>query len=147
MSVGLVTIGQVVDSSEKSGGSVTFVCGEGDFPAPVEEGVVGLALGERKVIVVPSVYTYGHYDPRQVVLVAQERMVGELEVGKVTNAPDEFGIRRAAIVRSVWEGAILVDFNHPLAGKELHFEVVVREIRRALPAQDEAESPSSQVGA
>nr|WP_246325444.1 FKBP-type peptidyl-prolyl cis-trans isomerase [Dissulfurirhabdus thermomarina] len=123
--------GRVVDSSEKSGGAAAFVCGAGDFPRPVEEGIVGLSVGDRKVIVVPPAFGYGAYDPRRVVLVASERMAGEVEAGKVVKAPDEFGIRRPALVRAVWEGVVLVDFNHPLAGKDLHFEVVVRDVRPA----------------
>lgn len=127
--------GKVVDSSE-SGGHAAFVCGRGDFPRPVEEGVIGLSVGQRKVIVVPPEYTYGFYDPKKVSLVAVERITEKIEVGKIVKAPDEFGLRRPALVRSVWKGALMLDFNHPLAGKTLHFEVVVKDIRQA-PAEEE----------
>ncbi len=121
--------GKVVDSSEKSGGPVAFVCGSGDFPKPVEEGLVGLCPGERKVISVPPKYTYGIYDPKKVLLVAIERVSGEIEPGKIVKALDEFGLRRPALVRAVWEGATMLDFNHPLAGKTLHFEIVIKDVR------------------
>lgn len=127
--------GKAVDSSE-SGGHAAFVCGRGDFPRPVEEGVIGLSVGQRKVIVVPPEYTYGFYDPKKVSLVAVERITEKIEVGKIVKAPDEFGLRRPALVRSVWKGALMLDFNHPLAGKTLHFEVVVKDIRQA-PAEEE----------
>jgi FKBP-type peptidyl-prolyl cis-trans isomerase SlyD len=126
--------GKVVDSSNKSGGPAAFVCGRGAFPRPVEEGVIGLNVGQRKVIIVPPEYTHGLYDPKKVSLVAVERITEEYEVGKVVRAPDEFGLRRPALVRSVWKGALMLDFNHPLAGKTLHFEVLVKEVRQA-PAE------------
>jgi FKBP-type peptidyl-prolyl cis-trans isomerase 2 len=128
--------GKIVDSSEMSGGSVTFICGKGDFPKPVEENIVGLAPGEKKVIFVSPNYTYGHYDPRKISLVALERISGKAEVGKVVNASDEYGLRRPALVKSIWGGAIMLDFNHPLAGKTLHFEVFVKDVRITEPQED-----------
>jgi FKBP-type peptidyl-prolyl cis-trans isomerase 2 len=120
--------GQMVDSSEKSGGPVKFLCGHGDFPRPVEEGLIGLTSGEGKVIAVAPLFGYGYYDPKKVFLVANERIFEEVETGKVIKAPDEFGFRRAALVRSVWQGAVLVDFNHPLAGKTLYFEIKIKDV-------------------
>jgi FKBP-type peptidyl-prolyl cis-trans isomerase 2 len=121
--------GKVVDSSEKSGGPVTFVCGKGNFPKPVEENIVGLAPGEKKVIFVPPNYTYGQYDPVNVSLVAIEKVSGEVEIGKVVKAPDEFGLRRPAMIKSILGSALMLDFNHPLAGKTLYFEVFVKDVR------------------
>jgi len=128
--VRLVT-GKVVDSSEKSGGPASFVCGSGSFPRPVEEGIVGLAPGESKIITVHPFYAYGLYDPRKQMLVASERISGPVETGKVIKVPDELGITRPAVIRDVWKGAIMVDFNHPLAGQVLKFEVSIREVRPA----------------
>jgi len=123
--------GKVVDSSEKSGGPARFVCGHGIFPKPVEEGIIGLAPGDETIIKVHPFYGYGMYDPKKQVLVAAERISGPLEPGKVIKAPDEFGIKRPAVVRTIFNGAILVDFNHPLAGQTLHFEIFIRQV---LPA-------------
>lgn len=128
--------GKIVDSSEKTGGPVTFVCGKGNFPKPVEENIVGLAPGEKKVIFVPPGYTYGRYDPGKVSLVAIERVSGEVEVGKVVKAPDEFGLRRPALVKSILASATMLDFNHPLAGKTLHFEVFVKNVRITTTQED-----------
>ncbi|OCC15750.1 FKBP-type peptidyl-prolyl cis-trans isomerase SlyD [Dissulfuribacter thermophilus] len=125
--------GKVIDSSEKAGGPVAFVCGEGDFPEPVENGIIGLAPGDTSLIPVPPQYTYGLYDPKKVCLVATERITEPVEIGKVVKAPDEFGIKRPAVVRAVWDGAIMLDFNHPLAGQVLHFEVYIKEVRSSQP--------------
>jgi FKBP-type peptidyl-prolyl cis-trans isomerase SlyD len=128
--------GKIVDSSEKAGGPVTFICGKGIFPKPVEENIVGLAPGEKKVIFVPPSYTYGRYDPGKVSLVAIERISGKVEVGKVVKAPDEFGLIRPALVKSILASAMMLDFNHPLAGKTLHFEVFVKDVRITTTQED-----------
>jgi len=47
--------GTVVDSSEQSGGAVALVCGQGHFPRPVEEGVIGLRAGGEKLIPIAPV--------------------------------------------------------------------------------------------
>ncbi len=120
--------GQLVDSSEKSGGPVRLICGNGDFPRPVEEGIVGLKPGDIKVIPVPPQYTYGLYNPKQVVLVAAERIYEEIAIGKMVKAPDEFGLKRPALIKKFWEGVVLLDFNHPLAGQTMLFEVKIRDI-------------------
>jgi FKBP-type peptidyl-prolyl cis-trans isomerase 2 len=121
--------GKIVDSSDKSGGAAIFVCGKGNFPKPVEENIVGLTPGERKIIFVPPNYTYGRYDPGKVLLVGMEKISGKAEVGKLVKAADEFGFKRPAVIRSIWENAMILDFNHPLAGKSLYFEVLVKNVR------------------
>lgn len=121
--------GKEVDSSARSGGMVSFVCGEKKFPDPVEKGIVGMRPGEQKIIPVEPAYTYGIYDPKKQILVALERVSEHIEPGKIIKAPDEFGIRRSGVVRSVWQGALLVDFNHPLSGQILHFDVFIKGIK------------------
>ena len=137
--VRLVT-GKVVDSSEKSGRPASFVCGKGNFPRPVEEGIIGLAPGESKTIKVHPFYAYGLYDPRKQMLIASERISVPVEAGKVIKVPDELGITRPAVIRDIWKEAIMVDFNHPLAGQTLKFEVSIREIHVASSEEKEMNS-------
>lgn len=128
--VSLVT-GKVIDSSEKSGRPASFICGKGNFPKPVEEGILGLAPGESKIIKVHPFYAYGLYDPKKQLLIASERISVPVDEGKVIKVPDELGITRPAVIRDIWKGAIMVDFNHPLAGQILTFEVSIRRIQAA----------------
>lgn len=121
--------GQLVDSAEKTGGPVSFVCGAGEFLQPVEEKIIGLETGESIAVIVPPVYTYGYYDNKKVILIARERINGEISKGKPIKAPDEFGIQKQGFVVSEWQGALLIDFNHPLAGKHLNFFVKILEIK------------------
>lgn len=120
--------GKVVDSSKKSG-KARLICGSGDFPKPVEENIVGLTAGESRTIPVPPELTYGFYDPKKVCLVAVERITETIEIGKMVKAPDEFGIKRPAIIMKYWDGAALLDFNHPLSGQTLYFEITIEDIK------------------
>jgi len=133
--VSLVT-GKVIDSSEKSGRPASFICGRGNFPKPVEEGILGLAPGDSKIIKVHPFYAYGLYDPKKQLLIASERISVPVDEGKVIKVPDELGITRPAVIRDIWKGAIMVDFNHPLAGQILTFEVSIRRIQAA-PSEEE----------
>ncbi len=133
--------GKVVDSSEKGGGPARFICGKGNFPRPVEEGIQGMVPGESKTITVHPYFGYGLYDPKKQMLVASERVTGPIEAGKVIKVPDELGITRPAVIREVWKGAIMVDFNHPLAGQVLKFEVSIRQV---LEASDQEDAPASE---
>lgn len=88
------------------------------------------------MILVSPNHTYGHYDPRKISLVAMERISGKAEVGKVVKVSDEYGLRRPALVKSIWGSAVMLDFNHPLAGKTLHFEVFVKDVRVTTTQED-----------
>ncbi len=123
-----LTTGQVVDSAEKTG-PVSFICGAGEFLQPVEEKIIGLKKGESVAVNVSPMYTYGYYDHKKVILIAKERVSGEITRGKPIKAPDYYGIHQQGFIVSEWQGAILVDFNHPLAGKNLIFFVKILEIK------------------
>ncbi|HEY0094712.1 MAG TPA: peptidylprolyl isomerase, partial [Archangium sp.] len=73
------------------------------------------------------------YDPDGVEEVPREEFPAELELeaGGVVSATDEEGDDVDFLVKEVREKTVVVDFNHPLAGKTLHFEVTVREVRAA----------------
>jgi len=141
----LVT-GKVVDSSEKSGGPARFVCGKGHFPKPVEDGIKGLSPGDSRIITVHPFYAYGLYDPKKQMLVAAERISGPVETGKVIKVPDELGITRPAVIREIWKGAIMVDFNHPLAGQTLKFEISIREVLPVVQEESEIPEPGNPSG-
>ncbi len=146
--VRLVT-GKIVDSSEKTGSPASFICGSGSFPKPVEEGIVGMSAGDSRSITVHPFYAYGLYDPGKQVLVASERISGQIEAGKIIKVPDQLGITRPAVIREVWNGAIMVDFNHPLAGQVLKFEVTIRQVTPASSTHEVVEGqevPGSAAG-
>ncbi|MBA2849255.1 peptidylprolyl isomerase [Thermosulfuriphilus ammonigenes] len=130
----VLAAGKVVDVSKSP---VSFICGEGQFMPYVEEALIGAKVGETRHIVVPPQYHYGPYDPLKLVAISRERLPQGANPGEVVRLVDEFWVLRPALIREINEGYAFVDFNHPLAGKELQFEVEILGI-----SYDEASAPS-----
>lgn len=109
---------------ERSGFSpLTFTVGRGEVIEGLEEGVVGLAEGEKATITVPPAAAYGEvdeakrreYDPE-----AFEEMVGQPpEIGHHVEAKNDLH----GNVTAITDDAVEVDFNHELAGKTLVVDV------------------------
>ncbi|WP_456432703.1 FKBP-type peptidyl-prolyl cis-trans isomerase [Thermosulfuriphilus sp.] len=129
--------GKVVDASSQP---VTFICGQGKFMPYVEEALIGAKVGERRRITVPPEHHYGRYDPSKLIAVSRERLPGGVAPGEVVRLADEYWVIRPALVRQLADNYAVVDFNHPLAGKDLQFEVEILEV-----SYDEAPAPSEPV--
>jgi peptidyl-prolyl cis-trans isomerase B (cyclophilin B) len=108
---------------------LVFTVGEGEVIEGMEEGVVGLTVGEPATIEVPPEAAYGEVDPgrvREYDPETFEAMVGQPpEIGLHVHA--ENGLH--GDVTAITDEAVEVDFNHDLAGKTLVFDVRVVEIR------------------
>ncbi len=116
---------KVVDVSHKP---VTIIVGEGKFLKALEEALIGHEAGEEVVIVLPPEKHYGKYDPKKIKVVPRERLPDKAKVGQVVYLPDEMGILHPAIVRRIDSEMVVIDFNHPLAGKLLRFELKILEV-------------------
>ncbi len=126
----LTVDGEVVDSSEETG-PIEFIQGSGEIIPGLEHGIDGMRVDENRSIVVPATDGYGEYDPSGVVSVPREQFPGdmELEPGVQLVVKDQEGHMLDASVAEIQEENILLDFNHPLAGKELNFDVTVLNLR------------------
>lgn len=133
--------GQVLDSSEQDDGEpIEYVHGYGMLVPGLEAALVGLRTGEAKKVVVSPEEGFGDRD--QELLIEVER--SELPRPEKVKAGDEFiaespdGDEVAMRVVEVKEDSVVVDANHPLAGKTLHYEVEVKEVRAATEEEIEA---------
>jgi peptidylprolyl isomerase len=100
---------------------LTFTVGAGQMITGFDKGVVGMTVGDKRVLKIPPEEAYGEYDPE---------LSRELPIETVNFTP-EVGMQLATntglrgIVTQVGEKSFIVDFNHELAGKTLIFEVTV----------------------
>lgn len=126
--------GRVLDTSR---GAEPLACveGAGQIIDGLEAGLLGMAAGEKRTLVVPPERAYGLREEAMVQKVPKDRLpVDDLRVGdRFQTGPD----RADPIVTVVAiEGdEVLLDANHPLAGEELHFEVELVAVRPAAPAE------------
>ncbi|PAV11444.1 peptidylprolyl isomerase [Methanosarcina spelaei] len=105
---------------------LTFTIGEGQMIKGFDEGVVGMQVGEEKILTIPPEEAYGEY---------REEFVREIPVDAVDFTP-EVGMRLATdsgltgTITNVNENNFVVDFNHELAGKTLIFSVKVVSVEK-----------------
>lgn len=106
-----------------------FTVGAGQVIEGFEQGVLGMQEGEEKNITIPAAQAYGEIQEDLVLEVNRS----ELSFGEEDISPGaviETSTNMKGIVTEVTPDTIAVDFNHPLAGKTLHFKIIVRAITR-----------------
>lgn len=128
--------GKVVDQSDP-GEPLTYLHGEGEIVPGLESALEGLDVGDRKQVVVPPASGYGDHDPRGLQQVPRQAFPADFqpEVGMELSAQGPDGDEVAFVIQRVEPELITIDLNHPLAGKTLHFDVTVREVREATPEE------------
>jgi FKBP-type peptidyl-prolyl cis-trans isomerase SlyD len=130
--------GEVVDASEP-GEPLTYLHGEGQIVPGLESALEGLAAGDRKEVVVAPAEGYGERDARGVQEVPKQAFPPDFqpEVGMELTAEGPEGEVVPFEIREVRPESVIIDLNHPLAGKTLHFDVTVRGVRTATPEEME----------
>ena len=124
--------GRVIDSSDP-GQPLTYLHGEGQIVPGLESALAGLSVGDRKQVVVAPAEGYGDHDPRGLQEVPRSAFPPGFDpkAGMELTAEGPDGEPVPFVIREVRPEAILIDLNHPLAGKTLHFDITVREVRAA----------------
>jgi len=121
---------------DRSDGAVGFIQGHGQIVPGLEEAIYGMRVGEEKEVVVGPADGYGEYDEEDVQRVPRSALSEELglTLGQGLRLRDrETGEEFRAYVVEVADDYVLLDYNHPLAGQTLHFEVKITELRPATP--------------
>ncbi len=128
--------GVMVDESAP-GDPLTYLHGEGQIVPGLERALEGMEVGESRQVVVDPAEGYGERDPEAVQTVPRSAFPGDMEPepGMHLTARGSQGEPVPFTVAEVRPEEVVVDLNHPLAGKRLHFDVTVREVRKA--SQDE----------
>jgi FKBP-type peptidyl-prolyl cis-trans isomerase SlpA len=106
----------------------TLQMGSGQLAAPLENCLVGLPLQQRQVFHLDSNEAFGEYNPKLVERIARSALPADVELKENSliefGAPDG-GAGFAGFLRELSDTTALFDFNHPLAGKPIRFEVEV----------------------
>ena len=127
---GTLEDGTVFDSSLDSE-PLEFTLGAGEMIPGFEEAVKGMQVGQSKTVTIPADKAYGPHHEDIIFLVEREQLPENLnpEVGQRLQMLQTGGPTIPVIVTEVFETAIVVDANHPLAGKDLTFEIQLLEIK------------------
>lgn len=121
--------GTVFDSSEKRQ-PLEFVIGQGTVIPGFEKGVMGMSEGDIKTISIGPEDAYGTYRDDLVGVVDRSRIPDDinLEIGMVLQVSSPEGGATNVTVSKITDTEVTLDMNHPLAGKELLFEVTLVQI-------------------
>jgi len=127
---GKLSDGQVFDSSENRE-PLEFTLGQGQIIPGFEQGVLDMEIDETKTIQVPVADAYGEHNKDLLHEVPKSQLPEEIkpEVGMALSSKMPDGREVPLTVTEVKDEAITVDANHPLAGKDLTFEVKVVDIK------------------
>jgi peptidylprolyl isomerase len=110
----------IYDAKERYGPRLVIV-GEGRLIAGLEEAITQLSVGEEKSVTIPPEKAFGKRDPNKIKIIPRSQFIKSgvaPEPGKVVEINGQL-----AVIRSVTSGRVIVDFNHPLAGKTLEARV------------------------
>ncbi len=122
--------GKLLDTSRK-GEAFAFLQGSGQIIPGLESALAALNMGDRKTIEVPYLQAYGAYDQKLIFQVARERLPAEkVNIGDMFEVGEGAAFRVVTVVQ-VNEKEVVLDGNHPLAGKDLTFDVEIMGVRPA----------------
>jgi len=108
-----------------------FIVGAGDVIVGFDEAVKGMQVGEKKTVTIPVDKAYGPRLDELVFVVDKSQLpsdLGTVVVGQQLNMQHETAGTIVVIVTDVSETTITIDANHPMAGKDLTFEIEMMEI-------------------
>jgi len=121
--------GVVFDTSLVEGRDpLTATLGQGQLIPGFENGLLEMSVGETKTISVLSTEAYGDVNPSMFFEISKTQLPEGVQVGTMLQNTDQNG---PSVVRvaEIKEETIVLDANHPLAGKNLIFEVEVLEVQ------------------
>ncbi|HEX2979473.1 MAG TPA: peptidylprolyl isomerase [Anaerolineaceae bacterium] len=123
---------EVVDSAEKEE-PIEFIQGHGHIIPGLERELYGMNIGDEKSVTVQPEEGYGEFDETAIISVPRSEFPEgvPLEPGIPLQVRTEEGELLDSRIHSVGDDAIQLDFNHPLAGKSLNFNVIVVDLRSA----------------
>lgn len=123
---GKLTDGTTFDSSEGRE-PLSFEVGSGQVIPGFNEGVTGMEVGEKKTITIPSDQAYGEKRNDLLMEFPLDKFPPDLkpEVGMALNMSNQEGHQFPVMITEVRDESVILDANHPLAGKDLVFDLEV----------------------
>ena len=110
---------------------VSYVHGKKQIIPGLEKAFTGMKVGESKHVDIAAKDAYGPYDEKAHVTIEKSKVPPDVKVGSMLASPDG----RPVKVLEVKDDGVVLDLNHPLAGKDLAFDVKVVKVETA-PAEE-----------
>ena len=125
--------GKVIDSN-KGKDALKYVQGQHRIVPGLEKEMAGMKVGQEKRVKVNAKDAYGPIDPKAIQEVPKDKIpVNGLKVGAVLMAGGPQGQTIPVTIKEIKEKTVVIDMNHPMAGKNLVFDVKVLDIEPLPP--------------
>ena len=127
---------EIVDQAPEDD-PLQFMQGHGHIIPGLETAIEGMAIGESKHVSVKAEDGYGAYSEEDIVELPRSEFPEDfpLEVDMEVTVEDNEGFESSAFVEEITADTVTLDFNHPLAGRDLEFDVKIIALR--LPTSEE----------
>jgi len=121
--------GEVVDSTfDKQ--PATFKVGDGNLLPGFEQAIYGLKAGDKRSLAISPEQGFGQGNPQNVQVMPRSQFQDmELSEGLLVIFNDAANTELPGVVKAFDDSQVTIDFNHPLAGKALNFDVEIIEVK------------------
>lgn len=121
--------GEMIDSNFERD-PATFVVGDGNLLPGFEKAMFGLLEGDRKTLVITPEQGFGQHNPQNMQEFARSEFPADIELkkGLVLSFSDAQKTELPGVVSEFDENTVVIDFNHPLAGRDIEFSVAILKI-------------------
>ncbi len=125
-----------VDGEEVESDLLEYLHGHGNIIPGLEQPLTGAKVGDKLEVLAKAADAYGEFDPDSVITVSRASFPPDFEIhlGEAMRLRDGAGQIFQGVATSLTEDSVELDLNHPMAGKDLLFNVSVLAVR---PATDE----------
>lgn len=128
--VGTLNDGNEFDNSYKRGSTLDFKVGGGQMIKGFDNALIEMEVGEKKTVTLNPEDAYGNYNETAIIPVPKTQFPDDFKFkeGEMVTGTGEKGQMIRAFIKEVKDDMVMLDGNHPLAGKELNFEIELVEI-------------------
>lgn len=118
--------GKVVDGST-SNKPFEFTFGIGQVIPGLEKRIQHMEVGQKDTFIVPANEAYGEYNENAMQTIPLDQLEGieNLRVGMQLQGEDENGEPIQVLIKEIKENEAILDYNHPLAGKDLEYTITI----------------------
>ncbi len=123
--------GTIAESTHNIGRPMTFTMGDESFSDKMEQALLGLKAGDSKKIMLLPDDAFGQPHPANIYEFPRHRFESlqePLEEGLIIAFTQQNGVELPGVVRKIGQSEVTIDFNHPLAGKVVLFDVEIVEV-------------------
>lgn len=122
--------GSIADSSRQQGKPALFRLSDDSLSAALKQQLIGLSAGDKKNFTLPPQEAFGAVNPDLIQYFSRREFLdtGELVPGTVMLFSGINGSEMPGVIRDITGESVTVDFNHPLAGQRIQFDIEILEV-------------------